>query len=90
MEFYNRILQSNALNNTIHLIYELQHQIFNNVACATSKDSDKPAQSAQSPCLSLEYSLTVKLLTEHDFEFLCLEGGCTGSSESTLVKMPRC
>ena len=26
-----------------------------------------------------------KLLTEHH-----LKGGCTGSSESTLVKMPRC
>ena len=32
--------------------------------------------------------MTVKLLTEHHLEFLCLKGGCTGSSESTLVKMP--
>ena len=30
----------------------------------------------------------VKLLTEHNLEFLCFKGGCTGSSESTLVKMP--
>ena len=29
-----------------------------------------------------------KLLTEHHLEFLSLKGGCTGSSESTLVKMP--
>ena len=34
--------------------------------------------------------MTVKLLTEHHLEFLCLIGGCTGSSESTLVKMPHC
>ena len=33
--------------------------------------------------------MTVKLLTEHNLEFLSLKGGCTGSSESTLVKMPR-
>ena len=48
------------------------------------------AQSDQSLCLSLEYSLTVKLLTEHHLEFLSLKGGCTGSSESTHVKMPHC
>ena len=29
-----------------------------------------------------------KLLTEHHLEFLSLNGGCTGSSESILVKMP--
>ena len=34
--------------------------------------------------------MTVKLLTEYYLEFLSLKGGCTGSSESTLVKMPRC
>ena len=32
----------------------------------------------------------MKLLTEHNFEFLNLKGGCTGSSESTLVKIPHC
>ena len=32
--------------------------------------------------------MSVKLLTEHHMECLCLTGGCTGSSESTLVKMP--
>ena len=30
------------------------------------------------------------LLTEHHLEFLSLKGGCTGSSESTLVKMTHC
>ena len=48
------------------------------------------AQADQSLCLSLEYSMTVKLLTEHHLEFLSLIGGCTGSSESTLVKIPHC
>ena len=32
--------------------------------------------------------MIVKLLTEHHLEFLSLKGGCTGSSESTLAKMP--
>ena len=34
--------------------------------------------------------MSVKLLTDHHLEFLSLKGGCTGSSESTLVKMPHC
>ena len=34
--------------------------------------------------------MIVKQLTEHNLEFLSLTGGCTGSSESTLVKMPYC
>ena len=34
--------------------------------------------------------MSVKLLTEHHFEFLILKGGCRGSSESTHVKMLRC
>ena len=45
------------------------------------------AQSDQSLCVSLEYSMSVKLLTEHHLEFLSLKGGCTGSSESSNVKM---
>ena len=34
--------------------------------------------------------MTVKLLTEHHLEFLSLKGDCTGSPESTLVKIPHC
>ena len=34
--------------------------------------------------------MSVKLLTENRLEFASLKGGCTGSSESTLVKMPHC
>ena len=49
------------------------------------------AQSDQSLCLSLEYYMSVKLLTEHHhLEFLSLTGGYSGLSESTLVKMPHC
>ena len=34
--------------------------------------------------------MIVKLLTEHHLAFLSLKGGCTGSSESTIVKMSNC
>ena len=34
--------------------------------------------------------MSVNLLTEHHLEFLSLNGGCTGSPESTHVKMPHC
>ena len=34
--------------------------------------------------------MIVKLLTEHNLEFLSLKGGCISSSESTLVKMSNC
>ena len=48
------------------------------------------AQSDQSLCLSLEYSMTPRLLTEHHLEVVSFKGSCTGSSESTLVKMSHC
>ena len=47
------------------------------------------AQSNQRLFKSLEYSITLRLLIEHHLEFLSLKG-CTGSCESTLVKMPHC
>ena len=34
--------------------------------------------------------MIVKLLTKHHLELLSFKGGCRGSSESTLVKMPHC
>ena len=48
------------------------------------------SQSDQSLCLLLEYSMIVKLLTNQHLQFLSLNGGCTGSRESTLVKIPHC
>ena len=34
--------------------------------------------------------MTVKLLTEQHLVFISFTGGCTGSSEFALVKMPHC
>ena len=34
--------------------------------------------------------LTVELLSEQNLEFIILKGGCTGLSESKLVKIPHC
>ena len=34
--------------------------------------------------------MSVKLLNEHNMEFLSLTGDCRDSSESTLVKMSHC
>ena len=34
--------------------------------------------------------MNVNLLTKHRLESLSLKGGCTGWSESILVKMPHC
>ena len=34
--------------------------------------------------------MIVKLLTKHHLEYPSLRGGCTGSSESTHVKIPHC
>ena len=48
------------------------------------------AQSDQSLCWSLEYSMNTKLLNKHHLEPLSLKGSGTGLSESTLVKMPHC
>ena len=60
------------INFNIINIIEPRHEISNNVVCATSEASDL------SICLSLEYSRSVKLLTEHHLQFLSLKGGCTG------------
>ena len=72
-------------------IIEPQHEISNNVVCCGQqrlRPACEYAQSDQSLCQSLKYSMTVKLLTEQHLEFLSSTGGCTGSSESTLFKMP--
>ena len=34
--------------------------------------------------------MNVRLLTDYNLVFLSLTGGCTGSSESTFVKMQHC
>ena len=62
------------------------------MVCATSKGSDQPAHMhrlirAFAGCLNILSQHTVKLLAEHHLRFLSLKGGCTGSSESTRVKI---
>ena len=47
--------------------YELQHEISNNVVCATKKGSDQPAHRG-SLIRAFASSLNVKLLTEQYFE----------------------
>ena len=79
---------------SFELLFEPRQDISNNVVCVTSKASDQPAHTgslirAFASLLNI-YSTSVKLLTEHHLEFLSLKGGCTGSSEFTLVKMPHC
>ena len=69
----------------------MRHEISNNVLCATSKASDQPAHTLsliRAFASRLKYSLSVNLLTEHNLKFLSSKGGCTGSSESTLDKLP--
>ena len=79
-----------------HLKQNMSHAMRfpNNVVSHSNQQSLRSAcayaQSDSSLCLSLEYSMSVKLLTEHHLEFLCLKGGCTGLTESTLVKIPHC
>ena len=72
--------------------YEPRHEISNNLVCATSKTSDQPAHSGSliRAFTSPLNIMSVKLLTEHHLEFLSLTRGCTGLSESTLVKMSHC
>ena len=52
------------------------------------------AQSGQSLCLSIEFSVTVGLLTGRRLGFLCLGGGggggCAGSAGSARVRRPHC
>ena len=38
----------------------------------------------------IKYQIMLIKMTEHHLQFLSLKGGCTGSSESTHVKMPHC
>ena len=71
-------LTQNALDWLFHwvglisIVFEPRHEISNNLICTTSirlRPACAYAQSDQSLCLSLEYSMTVKLLTENHLEF---------------------
>ena len=63
----------------------------NNVVCVwyvTCKGSVQPMQmhSLIRDLLILEYAMA----EQHNFQFVSLKGDCTGSTESTLVKIPHC
>ena len=68
----------------IALSFELGHDISNNVVCAIR------VHAVCSEPLLVECSMIVKLLSQHYLEFISLTGGCRGSYESTLVKIPHC
>ena len=59
------------------------------MVCATSNISDQPAH-MRSLIRDFACRLNILWLTGQHLEFLSLKGGCKGSSESTLVKMPHC
>ena len=65
-----------------------RHEISNNVVCATGKGSDQPAHTRR--LIRAFASRFNILLTEQQLEFISLNGGCTGSSESIHVKMSHC
>ena len=72
-------------------IAQEQHEISNNVVCATSKASDQPAhtRSLIRAFVSRLNILWVKLLTEHHLEFqnaTLLETTCIGSYATKLFE----
>ena len=59
--------------------FEPWRGISNNVVCATSKGPDQPAhKSSLIRVFASRLIMSVKLLTEHNLEFLSLKGGHTG------------
>ena len=76
----------------LKIIIEPWHEISNNVVCTTSKASDQPAHT-RSLIRGFASRLNIRWLLSYWLNLiwsLCLAGGCTGSSESALVKMPHC
>ena len=70
-------IQTSMLSYTVNYMsnYEPRHEISNKVICATRKDSDQAAHMrslVKAISCHLNYSMTVKLLTEHHLEFLSL------------------
>ena len=60
--------------------------ISNHVICATNKGSDQPARS-----LIRDFASRLNILCILSYwEFQRSKGGCIGSFESTLVKIPHC
>ena len=66
------------------------HEISNNVVCATRKASDQPAHTRSLIKAFTSHLSILWFYYQHPLEFLSLQRGCRGSSESTLVKMSNC
>ena len=65
----------------------------NNVVCATSKAPDQPAHTRsliRAFACRLNILCLLSYLLNIIWSSLSLKGGCTGLSESTLVKMSHC
>ena len=79
-------------NIQIRMTFEPRYEISNNVVCATSKGSDQSAYMRSLIRAFASHFNIVWLLSNwpNHSEFLSLKGGCTGSSESILVKMTHC
>ena len=67
----------NAFKYFFFKFSRFQHEISNHMVCATSKGSD------QRRPLSLEYSMTLRPLTNHHLEFLSSKSSCPH-----MFKMP--
>ena len=78
------------LNKTVRILELILHGVygihFNWASAWDSQQCGMYAQSDQSLCLSLEYFMIVKLLTEYHLECLSLKGDCRGLSDSHLSK----
>ena len=85
-------VSSVMMENVVHVVSDMSQSVRFPTLCdqQSLRSACAYGQSDQRICLTLEYSMIVKLLTEHHLEILSLKGGCTGSSESTLVKMSNC
>ena len=90
MQVNRSILQYFPPSLNYPLSFDMRFPTMRDVCQQSLRPACACTQSDQSLCKSLEHSMTVKLLAEHHLEFLSLKKGCTGSSESTLVKMAHC
>ena len=68
--------------------FQPRHDISSNVVCATSEASDQPAH-MRSLIRAFASRLDILWVLSYWLNII-LKGGCTGSSESWLVKMAHC
>ena len=96
--FKYRLASDSFLNSDINAVEKGHKMVERNKVYVCSVHINKPNMRRDTRFPTKWYvrsakpqiSLSVKLRTEHHLEFLSFKGGCTGSSESTLVKMPHC